>query len=133
MKFALIALIAATNAISLRTDPFYGVIGSLHNCENGTGQRVHVAGGGGPGSIANTAADAGVATCTDGSGDVVPPALVQLAGPVVYPVGLEHCPDLPERQTLRDGQTKPIVWPAKGANCIADIHPGKEGAPAPYH
>jgi len=49
------------------------------------------------------------------------------------PAGLEHCPDLPERQTLRDGVTKPIVFPAKGANCTPDIYPGKEGAPAPYH
>jgi hypothetical protein len=46
-----------------------------------------------------------------------------------YPAALEHCPDLPERQTLRDGVTKPIP----GKNCNADIHNGTEGAPAPYH
>jgi len=55
------------------------------------------------------------------------------AGAAVYPAGLEHCPDLPERQTLRDGLTKPIPFPAAGANCKADIYPGKEGVPAPYH
>jgi len=46
-----------------------------------------------------------------------------------YPAALEHCPDLPERQTLRDGVTKPIP----GKNCNGDIHNGTEGAPAPYH
>ena len=46
-----------------------------------------------------------------------------------YPAGLEHCPDLPERQTLRDGLTKPIP----GKNCNADAYAGKEGVPAPYH
>jgi len=63
----------------------------------------------------------------------VVPANIPVAAANVYPDGLEHCPDLPERQTLRDGVTKPIVFPAKGANCKQDIYPGKEGAPAPYH
>jgi hypothetical protein len=55
------------------------------------------------------------------------------AAATAYPAGLEHCPDRPERQTLRDGVTKPVPFPAKGANCKSDIYPGKEGAPAPYH
>ena len=129
MKFAIIALIAATSAIKVRY-PFTGA----HNCENGDSQRTFYPGK--KGYISNSDIEA---TCTNNIGDAVD---VQLAGappvpaPVIapaYPAGLEHCPDLPERQTLRDGQTKPIVWPAKGANCIQDIHPGKEGVPAPYH
>ena len=31
--------------------------------------------------------------------------------------GLQHCPNMPERMTLTDGQTKAIAWPAAGANC----------------
>merc|ERR1712166_600893 len=63
----------------------------------------------------------------------VVPANIPVAASFVYPAGPEHCPDRPERQTLRNGLTKPIPFPAKGANCIADIYPGKEGVPAPYH
>jgi len=63
----------------------------------------------------------------------VVPANIPVPAASAYPAGLEHCPDRPERQTLRNGQTKPIPFPAKGANCIPDIHPGVEGVPAPYH
>jgi len=45
-----------------------------------------------------------------------------------YPAGLEHCPDRPERQTLRDGVTKPVA----GVNCNADAYPAVAGTPWPY-
>jgi hypothetical protein len=60
------------------------------------------------------------------SANVVP---ANVPAGATYPAGLEHCPDLPERQTLRDGVTKPVP----GVNCNGDIHNGTEGAPAPYH
>lgn len=56
-----------------------------------------------------------------------------VAAGAAYAANLEHCPDLPERQTLRDGLTKPIPYPAANANCNPDIYPGREGAPAPFH
>jgi len=63
----------------------------------------------------------------------VVPANIPVPAASAYPAGLEHCPDRPERQTLRNGLTVPVPFPSAGYNCIADIYPGKEGVPAPYH
>ena len=50
-----------------------------------------------------------------------PPAAAvpkEAAAPKAAPwTGLQHCPNMSERMTLTDGQTKAIPWPAKGANC----------------
>ena len=68
------------------------------------------------------------ATCKEGAatlaqvsaepGAAVPPPNAEQPKPKVAPwVGLQHCPNMSERMTLVDGQTKAIPWPAAGANC----------------
>ena len=52
------------------------------------------------------------------SADPAPAVAAAPEGPKIAPwVGLEHCPNMSERMTLTNGQTKAIPWPAAGANC----------------
>ena len=60
------------------------------------------------------------------------PATVTGVAAPTYPAGLEHCPDRPERQTLRDGVTVPVAWPAAGANCTPSSYPAQAGFPWPH-
>ena len=57
--------------------------------------------------------------------------LIMMEGEPVAPkqFALEHCPDFDERQTLIDGKTRAVAFPAKGYNCSKD-YSLSQGAPA---
>ena len=145
MKFALIALVAATSAIQIN-NAYPGAYTGAHNCENGDGQRTFEAGQ--KGFISNSAQGA---SCTNNIGDAVdvqlneepapanatapaaapaaaaPADAKKLAEPAAKPAekkedfsalkGLEHCPDFNERFTLVNGRTRAIAYPNAGFNC----------------
>ena len=71
MKFACIALIAATSAVSIKQWPGPGAFDGQHNCENGDSQRTFYAGA--KSFISNSSQHA---SCTNNIGDAVD---VQLA------------------------------------------------------
>lgn len=62
----------------------------------------------------------------------VVPANISAPANQVAPAGLEHCPDRPERQTLRNGTTRAVPFPQAGFNCVADAYPPQAGFPWPY-
>ena len=144
MKFALIALVAATSAIKIN-NAYPGAYTGAHNCENGDGQRTFEAGQ--KGFISNSAQGA---SCTNNIGDAVdvqlnegpanatapaedkklaePAAAAAAAKPAAAKPaekkedfsalkGLEHCPDFNERFTLVNGRTRAIAYPNPGFNC----------------
>ena len=46
--------------------------------------------------------------------------MMQTEDPAPKPFQLEHCPDFSERTTLVDGKTRAVAFPAKGYNCTAE-------------
>ena len=59
----------------------------------------------------------------------VKPANIDVPAASKYPAAgsLQHCPDRPERQTLQNGVTRAVAFPAAGYNCIPDIHSASPG------